>query len=422
MLDRTQPPEIHPIDNLNLPMPTIHQLDNGIKVYASNLGSQEIIKLEVLYLAGRPYEHKPLVGRCTNALLKEGSKNYTAAEIAEIMDFYGGTLSTPINLDTSSVTLYSLTKHFDKLLPVFADVLHHPLFPQSELDAFRERNIQRLQIDLAQNDVVAYRDFTEYVYGSDHPYGYNSSEMYYREITRADIVRHYKECFHANNCYVFISGMIDDRCIELLNGYLGQQKSELPKKVYKMAVPVAEPIHKKMKVQGGVQVAVRIGRRLFDRSHPDFTGMYIVNTILGGYFSSRLMNNIREDKGYTYNIFSTLDMMLHDGYFYIGTELGAEFEKPALQEIYKEIELLKTNLVDQEELTMVINYSLGLLMNSVDGAFNVSEVLKTLILEELPITFFDKMIQEVKSITPEKIQALAVKYLDKKDLYEVIVT
>jgi len=216
--------------------------------------------------------------------------------------------------------------------------------------------------------------------------------------------------------------MIDDRCIELLNGYLGQQKSELPKKVYKMAVPVAEPIHKKMKVQGGVQVAVRIGRRLFDRSHPDFTGMYIVNTILGGYFSSRLMNNIREDKGYTYNIFSTLDMMLHDGYFYIGTELGAEFEKPALQEIYKEIELLKTTLVDQEELTMVINYSLGLLMNSVDGAFNVSEVLKTLILEELPITFFDKMIQEVKSITPEKIQALAVKYLDKKDLYEVIVT
>ena len=147
----------------------------------------------------------------------------------------------------------------------------------------------------------------------------------------------------------------------------------------------------------------------------------MLNTVLGGYFGSRLMANIREEKGFTYNIYSTLDAMRYDGYFYIGTEVGREFTEAAIQEIYRELDLLREELIDKEEMAMVRNYLLGNLLTMLDGPFNVSEVVRTLIMDELPLSDFADLAEIIRTISPEKLRELARQYLDPADMWEVVV-
>jgi len=150
MLNRSQPPVINEIQTIRLPQPEVMHLDSGIPVYVTNLGTQEVIRLEVVFFAGRAFEAKPLVARATSSLLREGTRNYTAAEIAETIDFFGGTLSLPFNLDTSSLVLYSLNKHFADTLPVIREMLTVPAFTERDLEAYIRRSQRRLSVDLAK--------------------------------------------------------------------------------------------------------------------------------------------------------------------------------------------------------------------------------------------------------------------------------
>ncbi|MEL7021167.1 MAG: pitrilysin family protein [Bacteroidota bacterium] len=420
MLDRTTAPPIRNIRQIHLPTPVRYQLDNGIEVYETDLGTQEVVRLEIVFNAGRPYEKVQLAARTTANLLKEGTRQYSAATIAEQIDFYGGTLSVPIHLDTSNIILYSLTKHFAKLLPLLADMLRSPVFPQTELDALKQRNIQRLQVDLTKNDVVAYRQVTEHIFSRQHPYGYNSLPESYERLQREDLLQHFDTNYVANNCTLFLSGKLHPEFRKLLNMFFGQLKTG-PVRLNNMSLPIDTPASVSYHLPGSVQTAIRIGCRMFNRKHEDYRGMYVLNTILGGYFGSRLMHNIREEKGYTYNIYSTLDTMTYDGYFYIGTEVGNEVAKPAMKEIYHEFELLKQELVKEDELTMVKNYLLGNLLTMVDGAFNVSEVIKTQVLEGLPTDYLAQLVQYIQNVEATTLQQLAQRYLKREQMWEVVV-
>jgi predicted Zn-dependent peptidase len=421
MLDRNTAPATQKVTELKIPNPSVHTLDNSIPVYETHMGTQDIVKLEILFHAGRPLEEKRLAARATAALLKEGTTKMSSAEIAEKIDFYGGTLNIPVNLDTSNVILYSLTKHFEKLLPIVSDMVTNPIFPEKELNAFCERNIQNLAVDLTRGDVVAYRKITEFIFSENHPYGYNSSEKSYRNLTREDLKKHFQKNYHSGNCRIFISGKTTGRHIDLLNTYLGKVIPKGEKEEVVFAQYLSIPKKVKIPHVESMQTAIRIGCKLFNRTHPDFNGLYILNTILGGYFGSRLMANIREDKGYTYNIFSSLDAMIHDGYFYIGTEVGNEFTKKTLVEIYREMDLLKEELVGEEELNMVRNYLLGNMLTMLDGPFNVADVVKTYVAENLPVSNFDTLTQTIKSITAETLRDLARKYFKSENMWEVIV-
>lgn len=421
MPNRVIAPEIQEIKNLKLPQPTVHTLDNGIPVYVTNMGTQDIVKLEVIFFAGRPFESKKLVSRATASMLKEGTKNYTAAQIAELTDFYGGTLSVPVNLDTSNILLFSLKKHFDKLLPLVGEMLSQPVFPENELELFKKRNQQRLQVDLTRNDVVAYRKVTEFIFGKDKPYGYNSHPDMYAELESDDLKNHFEKNYVSGNCKIFLSGKIDQKTIDLVNGVLGQKIRKGEAQKSNVEIHFEEPKQIKIQPPAPLQTAIRIGSRIINKHHPDFKGLYVLNTILGGYFGSRLMTNIREDKGYTYNIYSTVDSMLFDGCFYVGTEVGNEFAGKTIEEIYKEFEVLKKDLVEADELQMVRNYLLGNLLTMLDGPFNVSDVVKAHFLEDIPLTEFEALVQTIKTISPEKIRDLARNYLNKEQMWEVVV-
>ena len=421
MPNRTQAPPIKQIHALQLPKPERYTLDNGIPVYVTNLGTQNVVRMELVFYAGRPFEKAKLAARSTASLLKEGSKHFSSNQIAEKMDFWGCSLGTPFNLDTSNITLHSLRKHFAKALPIIADLLTNPLFPEQELKAFIQRNKQRLKVDLTKNDVVAYRQITEFIFGSAHPYGYNSFADTYGQVTREVILDHFQSFYKSDNCAIFLSGKIEQKEINVLNEQLGGilEAGTMPFKAPSVDLNTPEKV--KITNSDTVQTAIRIGRRLFNRNHPDYQGMYVLNTVLGGYFGSRLMANIREDKGYTYNIYSTLDPMALDGYFYIGSEVGNEFTEQTLTEIYKEIEILQNELVPEEELQMVKNYLLGNFLTMLDGPFNVNEVVKTIVTEQLNENFFEQLIQKVQAIHSTDLLELAQRYLNPSDLWEVTV-
>ncbi len=421
MPNRTQSPAVKEISKIDIPVAENYTLDNGIPVKVINKGTQDILKLEVVFFAGRPFEQKRLVARATASLLKEGTKNYTSAQIAEKVDFYGGTLSIPFGLDTSNIILYSLSRHFEKLLPLLAEVILAPTFPEEELNTFIQNNKQRLQIDLSKTDVVAYRKVTEYIFGEKHPYGYNSFPETYDVLKRDDLIQHYRKNYSSENCNIFLSGKVTSAEISLLNKYLGQgmNSSEKPSPI--ITSENTKPQKIKISHPNSVQSAIRIGCRLFDRNHPDYGDWFVMNTILGGYFGSRLMANIREDKGYTYNIFSTVDTMHYGGCFYIGTEVGNELVDVTLKEIYRELKLLQEEPIKDEELSMVKSYLLGNMLNMLDGPFNLIDIIKTETLEQLPDDSFSKLIESIKNIKAEKIQNLAKKYLDSEKMWEVVI-
>lgn len=421
MPDRSRPPAIHEISKFDLPVAETISLDNGIPVKVISKGTQDILKLEIVFFAGRPFERKRLVARATSALLKEGTENFTAAQIAEQVDFYGGTLSIPFNLDTSNIVLYSLSRHFEKLLPLFAEVILAPAFPQKELDTFIQNSKQRLQVDLSKTDVIAYRKITEYIFGENHPYGYNSLPETYDELRREDLLDHYRNNFSAKNCMIFFSGKITDENIALLNKFLGRKMNVAVKPTPVLTQAFSQPEKIKITHSDSVQTAIRIGCRLFARNHPDYNGWFVLNTILGGYFGSRLMTNIREAKGYTYNIYSSLDTMRYDGCFYIGTEVGNDLVDKTLREIYREMKKLRDVPIAKDELSMVKNYLLGNMLTMLDGPFNMMDIVKTIAIEQLPENSFAALVENIKTITPDEINSLANKYLDPEKMWQVVV-
>lgn len=421
MLNRKTPPPVKVADNLLLPKATVSYLRNNIPVHTINMGTQDIVKIEVVFFSGRPFEDKKLVARSSSRLLKEGTRLKSASKVAEQIDFYGGTINIPVNLDTTNITFYSLSKHLDELLPLLGEIICEPSFPQEEIDAFIANSQHRLKIDLSKNDIIAYRNVTENIFGKEHPYGYNSAPELYHQLSRKDLVEHHHSSMVSGNTMIFLSGKINEQVLKKVDRYLGDiPQGPKRDRVFFPDPPVAvrkEHLHH----SDTVQTAVRIGRRLFNRAHPDFHGMYVLNTILGGYFGSRLMVNIREKKGYTYNIYSSMDTMMFDGYFYIGTEVSNDLTQKSVKEIYHEMEVLQNDLVGEKELLMVRNYLLGSLLTMLDGPLNIINVVKETVSEGIPANHFENLVKTIQQISPQELRDLAGKYFQKEDFWELTV-
>lgn len=421
MIDRTIPPAIRKISNIDLPDCQTIYLDNGIPLYLVESGDQPLIKLEVVYNAGRPYEQQKLAARATARLLKEGTKNYTSAQIAEQTDFFGSTISSPVNLDTSNLSFYCLSRHLEELLPMWTEILTEPTFPQHELDSFVKNNIQRLQVELTKPDVIAYRTITDEIYGKNHPYGYNSQPSTYTDLQRSWLFDHFEENYHAGSCRLFLSGKPGPKAIELINKHLGQAiKKGIPKKPTFPLVDTS-PVCLTLEKANSLQTAIRLGHPTVGRDHADYAGFFVLNTLFGGYFGSRLMANLREDKGWTYHIGSSIDTLQQAATFMISTEIMKGSEQLALKEIMHEIDRLQQDLVKEEELEMVQNYLMGSMLSMIDGPFNVAEIVRTAIVEELPTNYFQNTIETIQTITVKEIRDLAQKHINQAGMWQVTV-
>ncbi len=421
-LDRKKAPEFKQVDRIDFINPIEKVLDNGIVLNYLNGGSQDILKIDFIFNAGVWTQPKALVAGATNNLMKEGTKSYSAFEIAEGIDQYGAFLEMDNSFDESSVTLYTLTKHLDKVLPLVKEVICFPAFSQKEFNIYKNNAIERFNINLEKGSFVARKEFSALIFGMENPYGGNVSLSDYENLSLEDIKVYHQKNYQLSNCKIVVSGKVNDTALASINTAFGKDKTTLnstPTKETK-AHHSSEKNRFILK-ENALQSAIRIGRLMPNKLHPDYFGLQIFNTVLGGYFGSRLMTNIREDKGYTYGIGSGILSLKNGGYFFISTEVGADVTKDALKEIYKEIDVLTKELVPQEELDLVKNYMLGQFLKSCDGAFNMASLFESVDNYDLKYDFYDKYIDTIKNITPKTLMELGAKYFMRIDLKEVVV-
>ena len=398
-------------------------LDNGVEVYAVNAGTQEVLSLELVFSAGNWFEQQNNVAAATNFLIKNGTKNKTAFQLNEHFDYYGSHLSRGCYNENANIVLHCIDRHFATHLPVIAEMITDAIYPQHELDIYKQNMKQRLTVNLKKCDFVAGRLIDEYVFGKDHPYGVYSNKEDYDALQQEQLQAYYKKYYTEGKCIIFAAGVLPADFEQELNKTIGQlplNQKEIPTIIHPFA-PAAEKKYRIANDPNGVQGAIRLAQPFPNRHHPDFQPIQVLNTLLGGFFGSRLMSNIREDKGYTYGIHSYILNHIGNTAWMISTEAGRDVSEATITEIYNEMKDLREELVDDEELQLVKNYLIGTILGDLDGPFHIIGRWKNLILNGLDENYFYKSVNIIKTISAKELQELANKYLHPEKFYELVV-
>jgi len=421
MLNRTIAPESKQVDEISFIEPVKQTLDNGIPVFIINAGQQELVRIEFILENVNWDASKPLQAVAVNHLINNGTEHLTAMEIADKVDYHGAFLQTEYGADQSSIKLYTLNKHLAAVLPILYAILNESIFPDQELGIFIQNQKQSLQVSLQKNDFLARKHFAHALFG-DTSYGSNIGPADYDALNKTDLLDYFKAAYKPENCTIIVAGKFEDAEFSILNRVLGRAwENNSASVVNKFTFSAGAGQEVFIEKPEAIQSAIRMGCMAITRAHADFPGFQVLNCLLGGYFGSRLMANIREDKGYTYGIGSAVSSLKDAGYFFLATEVGADVCDSALVEIEKEISLLKSEAVAEAELDLVRNYMLGSMLGSLENAFSHADKFKNVYFSGLDYGYYDIYIKTVKTISGETLKALANKYLNTADFTKVVV-
>jgi zinc protease len=419
MLDRKIAPPFKRVANIAIPQAKRTCLDNGIPLYYIEAGKQPVVRLEFIFKAGAWYEDNKGASYFAAKMLSEGTQQKSSAQISYEVEKFGAYLELNPTLDYSIVTLECLSKHLNNLLPLLHEILRQPTFPEDELVTLKNIKGQQTRVQNEKSSFLASKKFREAIFGEAHPYGKDLSLEDIDKLTRDD-VRSFYDQYYTLPFEVLISGLPNSGFIADINKIFGQtvlQKAAADPTY--ISHPISSPTI--IEKEANLQSSIRVGKKLLTKDQPDYVKLLIVNEILGGYFGSRLMKNIREDKGYTYGISSALVPLRNDGYFIIGTDVNKENTRNTLQEIYKEIEVLQTTLISDDELNTVRSFMIGSFLSEINTPFALSDKFKGVHLYGLGYDFYDSYLQTVNNITSTEIRDLAQQYLQRDTFSEVIV-
>ncbi|MEO1300931.1 MAG: pitrilysin family protein [Bacteroidota bacterium] len=419
-LDRSLPPLPQSIQDITFAWPERMQLQSGMPCFFLNNGQQPIVKLEVLFASGSWYEPVHGVAYFTAKMLRMGTRTRTAQQIAAYLDYYGADLSIQVKPDHCSLGLTVLAKYLTPTLALLTELLLEPTFPPAQLDLLKNLTLQHRKVKLEKPNYVARKRFREAIFGKAHPYGHKLTAEEIQAIVPEQLHQYHQQHLLADG-QVLISGQVSQAHLRAVDDHF----QHLP---IQQAAVVTHPGPVKKATQGRIaikenslQSAIYIGKTLFTKQAPDYLGMHFVSVLLGGYFGSRLMRNIREEKGYTYGIYSHLTVQKHMTHFYIATEVMQAFTEETCREIYREVEVLQTERVAQSELEQLRSYMMGHFLTTVHHPFGIMERFKGVHLHGLDRGFYDRFYDTVCGISSEAIQRLASEYLDRGSLTEVVV-
>lgn len=419
---RQAPPLVMP-SYIRLPEPQHLPLLNGIPVFSFSKGQQEIVMIKWLFPAGAWQEPAPQRAYLTSRMLKEGTQKHTAQALADAFEQTGATLQISSKNNHAEIVVHTLNKHLPTVLPLVKEMLTESVFPEPELARIVANTKQHLLVNAEKVETVADDRFKELLWGEKHPYGYRNKPENFDNVTSQELEQFYKTHYTAENCHIYMAGKINDTHTQLIEHYFGGKDWLGNGRIADQDRPFApfEP-NKKEYVQkkDSLQAAIRIGRPLFNKTHPDYQGLFVLNTLLGGFFGSRLMSNIREDKGYTYGIYSDLASYIKAGSFHIATEVNADVREDAVREIFFEIERLCNDLVDEDELDLVRRYLLGTMLMQHNTVFGTAAAVQGLLVYGLGIDFYAQFSETVRSITPQQLRNLAQQYLRPEQMLEVV--
>lgn len=420
ILDRKTAPAFGEISEFNfLPVEKIQS--GNVVCHFINGGYEDVVRVDFIFNAGTKLQNKTCLAAATNSLLSEGTQKHSAAQIAEMFDSLGAFVQNGCSADDSLISLYCLSKHLDKCLEIVLEIFNEASFPENELKTYTNTQSQRLKVSEQKTSYQSRKAFYAALFGPNHPYGRSALAEDYLALESEDLKRFFRENYSRESLKIICSGRISEAVKtsvqKLAIGLTNEEKTRVSPNF-----TIAAATEKKLFIakEKSVQSSIRIGRRLFDRTHEDYRPLQLLNLILGGYFGSRLMKNIREEKGLTYGIFSSLESYRGEGVFSISTDVNNNLRDLAIEEIYKEIIRLQNEPVSAEELKIAKNYLMGSFLRSLDGAFAQAERVKILTDHNLSQDYYDTFLTIIKETTATNLMHLANKHLKINDFYEVV--
>ena len=423
MLDRSIPPAFQVVDKVSILQANTQYLDNGIPVHMINAGGQPVLRVEMFFKAGAAYEPKLGTSYFVIKMLREGTTQRNTQEISEYIDQYGAFVEFKPGPDRVGIVLYTMSKYLDNLLSLIQELLQEATFPEKELVNFKNISRQNLLLNLKRNGFVASRKMSQVLFG-DHPYGLDLTTEAIDEITREDLLNFYHTFIKNNPCDIIVSGETNQLVFDTLNQYFGKlDLSEFLKMDQKtLPIPASTPQKQHLEIrEQATQSSIRLGQLSFTKNHPDYPSFIILNEIFGGYFGSRLMSNIREEKGYTYGIYSRVALLEQAAYYGIMTDVRKEFTQQTIDEIHKESKRLRTEPIPNEELNLVKNYMSGTLTSTINSPFALADIFKGLYFHGLDYSFYEIYFNILRNITAEDLLEVANKYLHTENMYEIVV-
>ena len=422
IINRTIRPAFQQITRIKIPEARWDHLDNTIPVILLEAGTQPVIRIEFIYKAGKWFEDASGIAMATCSMLIEGTRTKHSQQISEELDSLGAFLSPFIEADRAGLVLYCLSRNFSRVLALTADLLNNSIFPKEELDIYLRKSKEQLLINQEQVSYLGRKGLLKIIFGPEHPYGRPVEPEDYDQIHHPLLINYHEQYFQKGVPYILASGKWDFDLLKEVNLHFGnrsQSKKETGKPV---DFPVSNPKRNLLTIpkHGAVQSALTIGKRVINLSHHDYNGLKILTVLLGGYFGSRLMKNIREEKGYTYGISAHLVSMEHAGYLVISSEVKSEVCKPAIQEVFFELKRLREVAIEKKELDLVRNYLMGNWLSMFDGPFNQADSFRTLVDYDLNESYFTRSIKDLQEITPERLQELANKYFQEESFVTVV--
>lgn len=420
-LNRKIAPEFNTIESLNFPAYSYYEDTNKIKLYALRAGNEPVVRIEMVFDAGVTKQKTKGESSFTASMLSEGTSTKTAIELADTLDYYGSYFQVRGGAEDLVATLYCLDTHVESCLPYFFEAILTSIFPEKELKTLKKNAIQKLLVSNKKNSYLCRKSFYQNLLGEEHELAGFSEKEDIEKINREDLLSFYKESILEGFKYSIISGNFSD------NSYTKLKESiESSGLIFSTTKKKQTPILTKegehfVNRKDSVQSSIRIGGIAINRKHSDFRKLQFLNLILGGYFGSRLMKNIREDKGLTYGIHSVLESYQELGIWYIDCELNYKNRKAGIEEIWKEIGKIKEEEIGIDELENAKNYYLGSFLKSLDGPFSLADRLKIMIDNNLSDSYYPEFVSFLKNTNSKQLLDIANTYLDENKFVKVIV-
>lgn len=411
-MDRTQAPPVKTISSLEIHAPIQQELPSGCQLYHMKEVDDDAVKVDLIFAAGTEHARK-LMCKMTGALLLSGTANQSSLEINESIDQLGGFTNIDVGTDEAVVSVLGLKENIVELVRLVSNALFNAEFDERELAQLIAEKRQRFLIEVEKVSTLARRSFIERIFPNS-PHGNLTNIDDFNHLCREELVAFHDKYYKSSLQKITIVGNLDDQHLKEIKDIVSPfscNTSARSKADYSY-LPEKISVQK----EGVLQSAIRVGRILFNKKHKDYIDFSILNTILGGYFGSRLMTSIREEKGYTYGIGSGVVQLCDTGYFFISTEVGASYREATLTAISEEIEKLQNELISNEELSKVRNYIIGQLLKNADGPFAQMDRFLSVEKYGLDLSYYNDVINHLNAISPERLRALAQTYLNWNEM------
>ncbi len=361
-------------------------------------------------------------------MLREGCRGYTAEEFAERLDYYGAWLELSVAMNRTFVTVYTLKKHFAPIMELVQCMITEPTYSEERFGTVCTNNKAQFMINMQKGNVLAMRALRQSIYDDTHPCGMNVTAEDYDALQVSDIVEYYHCHYGSRTCQIYLSGDVGDAMPAYIESLFGN-KEWGDGSQDKNRKKGDEPPHPNnpdaraqyIRLESAVQDSIRMGCLLMDVNDPDYLSMRILTTILGGYFGSRLMKNVREEKGYTYHIGSDLATNTPQVMLMIHCEAQAGKADEVISEVYREMLRLHTEPISEDELLMVRNYMIGEICRNYESAFSLSDAYIFMEHLGLPPTHLEQTINAIRTTDAPRLQQLAQRYLRPEMLHTVVV-